>query len=52
MSVDQVKGLFKDRLAEYQHPRDVLFMDSLPHTALGKVQKSLVRELVKSTRPA
>jgi hypothetical protein len=24
MSADQVKGLLKDRLAEYQHPRDVL----------------------------
>jgi fatty-acyl-CoA synthase len=48
MSADQVKALFKGRLADYQHPRDVMFMDSLPHTALGKVQKPLVREQVKA----
>lgn len=48
MSADQVKELFKDRLAEYQHPRDVFFFESLPHTALGKVQKSIVREQVKT----
>lgn len=49
MSVNQVKALFEGRLAQYQHPRDVVFMDSLPHTALGKVQKSLLREQVKGT---
>jgi len=49
MSVNQVKALFEGRLAQYQHPQDVVFMDSLPHTALGKVQKSLLREQVKGT---
>jgi len=52
MSADQVKALFEGRLAEYQHPRDVVFMDSLPHTALGKVQKSLLREQVKASMVA
>ena len=52
MSADQVKALFEGRLAEYQYPRDVVFMDSLPHTALGKVQKSLVRAQVKASMSA
>ena len=42
----EVRGLFVGRLAEYQHPKFVLFMESLPHTSLGKVQKYELRRLV------
>jgi fatty-acyl-CoA synthase len=45
MTEAQVKALFRGRLAEYQHPRHVLFMDSLPKTSLGKVQKSELTNL-------
>jgi acyl-coenzyme A synthetase/AMP-(fatty) acid ligase len=31
------------------HPRDVIFLDALPRTATGKVQKTVLRDLV--TRP-
>lgn len=44
LNSDQVKALFEGRLASYQHPRDVVFMDSLPHTAVGKVQKPELRQ--------
>lgn len=34
-----VLALFRDRLARYKHPRRVVFLDSLPKNAMGKVQK-------------
>jgi fatty-acyl-CoA synthase len=35
-----------DKLGKYKHPHDVLFVDSLPRNAMGKVEKDMVRELV------
>jgi fatty-acyl-CoA synthase len=46
---DQVIALFDGRLATYKHPRDVIFLDALPRNATGKVQKTVLRDLV--TRP-
>jgi len=43
-----VLALFQDRLARYKHPRRVLFMDSLPKTAMGKVQKFELRKKVET----
>jgi fatty-acyl-CoA synthase len=43
-----VMALFEDRLARYKHPHRVLFMDSLPKTAMGKVQKFELRKAVES----
>ena len=47
VSMDEagVMQLFDGKLARFKHPRRVLFMDSLPKTALGKVQKSGLAEL-------
>ena len=44
LTAEQVKALFEGRLASYQHPPDVVFMESLPHTAVGKVQKPELRQ--------
>jgi fatty-acyl-CoA synthase len=41
-----VLALFKDRLARYKHPRRVVFADSLPRNAMGKVQKFELKNLV------
>ena len=49
LTAEQVKGLLEGRLASYQHPQDVLFMDSFPHTALGKVQKPELCQMVMNT---
>jgi fatty-acyl-CoA synthase len=38
-----VIALFDGRLARYKHPRRVVFAESLPKTALGKVQKAALR---------
>ncbi len=43
-----VLALFKDRLARYKHPRRVLFMESLPKTAMGKVQKFELSKAVET----
>jgi len=41
-----VLGRFRDRLARYRHPRDVVFVDELPRTVMGKVQKFERRDRV------
>lgn len=40
LSADDVLKLFDGRLARFKHPRQVVFQNALPKTALGKVQKS------------
>ena len=42
---DELKQFCLERLAEYKHPREVEFVDELPRTTTGKVQKfELVEE--------
>lgn len=48
MNSRQLRALFKGRLATYQHPHHVMFLESIPHTALGKIQKSALRQLVQT----
>ncbi|MGE5115200.1 MAG: class I adenylate-forming enzyme family protein, partial [Betaproteobacteria bacterium] len=43
---ERVLGLFDGRLARFKHPKDVLFVDSLPRSALGKVKKEELRAWV------
>ena len=43
---DDVLALFPNRLARYKHPRDVVFLETLPRTAMGKVEKSTLRRLI------
>lgn len=35
-----LRALFEQRLARFKHPRRIVIVDSLPKTALGKVQRS------------
>lgn len=39
--------LFDGRLARYKHPKDVVFVEALPKTALGKIRKEDLRQLVQ-----
>jgi fatty-acyl-CoA synthase len=41
-----VLALFDGRLARFKHPRRVVFVESLPKSALGKVQKVELRKLI------
>ena len=43
-----VLRLFQGRLARFKHPRRVVFVEALPKSALGKVQKAdLQRQLAR-----
>ena len=46
LDADGVLGLLEGRIARYKLPKEVLFVDELPRTALGKVRKDEVRRLV------
>jgi acyl-CoA synthetase (AMP-forming)/AMP-acid ligase II len=35
-----VREALQGRLARYKHPKRIVFLESLPRTALGKVQKA------------
>jgi benzoate-CoA ligase family protein len=41
---DQLKEFVKSRLEPYKYPRDIVFMDALPRTHLGKVDRGRLRQ--------
>ena len=41
----ELKAFVKDRLAPYKYPRVIEFLDDLPKTATGKIQRFKLREL-------
>ncbi|NKB56614.1 MAG: AMP-binding protein [Alphaproteobacteria bacterium] len=51
MTSKELRALFVGRLAVYQHPHHVAFMDSLPRTGLGKIEKSTLRTMVRGDLP-
>ena len=46
VSDEQVMKLLEGRIARYKHPKEVVVVDALPKTALGKVRKEDVRQMV------
>ncbi len=40
---DELKAWVRDRLEAYKYPREVVFVDSLPRTHLGKVDRGKLR---------
>ena len=51
LSPDTVLQHLHSRIARFKLPRRVVFMDSLPKSALGKVQKPILRALLTGTNP-
>ncbi len=49
MSEADVLALFDDRIARFKHPREILFTDALPRTALGKVMRGEVLKAASAT---
>ena len=41
--VDELKAFVKERLAPYKYPRWIVFVDELPKTATGKIQRFKLR---------
>lgn len=40
---EELKQFVRERLAPYKHPREITFVDSLPRTHLGKVDRGKLR---------
>lgn len=47
VSADELKTFVKERLAAYKYPRFIEFVDELPKTATGKIQRFKLREREK-----
>jgi len=41
---DEIKAFCKGKVAKYAQPKKVVFMDALPKTILGKIDKKVLRE--------
>jgi fatty-acyl-CoA synthase len=46
LTAAQVLQLLDGRIARYKHPKEVVIVDALPKTALGKIRKEDVRQMV------
>jgi fatty-acyl-CoA synthase len=46
-SKQEILQFMQDKVASWWMPDDVVFVDEIPHTATGKIQKSKLRELFK-----
>jgi fatty-acyl-CoA synthase len=43
LDADSLMAFARERLARYKVPKDVRFVDALPRTAAGKIDKPLLR---------
>jgi acetyl-CoA synthetase len=41
---EEIRNLVRDRLAEYEYPREIEFVDSLPQTSTGKIRRTALRD--------
>ncbi|WP_322114299.1 3-(methylthio)propionyl-CoA ligase [Aquabacterium sp. A7-Y] len=44
LSKQDILGFYEGKIAKWQIPDDVVFVDEIPHTATGKIQKLKLRE--------
>jgi fatty-acyl-CoA synthase len=44
---DEILGFLKGKIANWWMPDDVVFVGSIPHTATGKIQKTVLRDQFK-----
>ena len=47
---DEIFGFMQGKIAKWWIPDDVVFVDEIPHTATGKIQKMVLRERFKDYR--
>ena len=50
LGADDLKAHIQRQLARFKVPREILFVDDLPRTALGKVQHFMLRQIDTQTR--
>ncbi len=50
LSREQLLAFYEGRIAKWQIPDDVVFVDEIPHTATGKMLKARLREMFREHR--
>jgi len=50
-SAEELREWVRQRLARFKAPREVVFVEALPKTATGKIQKYLLRQLAGRAAP-
>jgi acetyl-CoA synthetase len=45
---EELRTLVRERLAEYEYPREIEFVDALPQTSTGKIRRATLRERERS----
>ncbi len=50
ISKDEILGFMQGKIAKWWIPDDVAFVEEIPHTATGKIQKTVLRERFKDYR--
>jgi acetyl-CoA synthetase len=43
--MDEIQAHVRGRLAPYEYPKEIEFIDALPMTTTGKVQRGILRKL-------
>jgi benzoate-CoA ligase len=49
LSAEELKAFVKARLAPYKYPRRIAFVEELPKTATGKIQRFRLREMARGS---
>jgi len=47
---EEILGFMQEKIAKWWMPDDVVFVDEIPHTATGKIQKLTLRQIFKDYR--
>jgi acetyl-CoA synthetase len=50
--IEDIQGHVRGRLAPYEYPREIEFIDALPMTPTGKVQRKELRKREEAKRSA
>jgi acetyl-CoA synthetase len=50
--IEDIQAHVRGRLAPYEYPREIEFIDALPMTTTGKVQRKELRKREEKPRPA
>ena len=49
LTCDDIQDFLKDRLARFKQPKDLIVFENLPRNAMGKIEKSVLRESVSAS---
>ena len=47
LTPSQIFEIFEGRIARFKRPKEIFFLDSLPRNTMGKIQKSMLKDLIR-----